>query len=271
MNTGQGRLLVVPEGCLSGEDTLTLDREFCRHLKDVLRLEVGDPLRLCDGAGRMAPATIEAFSRHAVVLRLGASFRVAIEEVPLILIQSVGKGHKMDQVVRQATELGVHEIVPVRTQRTVGVWASRLPRWRAIREDALRISGRAHRPRLEDIVELEAVWSRPRACLSLCFSLEATQSLRERLTLVPQPPKGVELLVGPEGGLSPSETEAAREAGFGVVHLGPHTFRTETAGTVALAILQYWLGHFDTPWGGTVSGPMSLQNGLDHSTATRTV
>jgi 16S rRNA (uracil1498-N3)-methyltransferase len=161
----------------------------------------------------------------------------------LTLLQGVGKGDKLDTVVRQTTELGVRALVPVITERAVARHEQRLDRWSAIAEDALRVSARSWRPRLEPPRALAEVLARPRADLALCLALEGGVPLAALLAARdPAAVGSVEVLVGPEGGLAPAEVAAAREAGFEVAHLGSNTLRTETAGPAVAAILLFWGG-----------------------------
>ena len=193
------------------------------------------------------------------------------------LIQGLGKGDKMDQVVRQATELGVWRISPVITERAVARGA-RAERWRTIADDAVRVSGRAFRPTIDPVVALGAVLagSERRAAVSLCLAGNAPLGLRAFFGQGRRPTEAraaagaavgtgggagtttgvevggaeedlqtIEVLVGPEGGLSLGELRAAEVAGFTAVHLGPNILRTETAGPAAVAMIMLLAGGLD--------------------------
>jgi 16S rRNA (uracil1498-N3)-methyltransferase len=233
------RRFVLPAGSLiAGE--LDLDDDAATHVRDVLRFGPGDRFLVTDGEGVEAEAELLSVSKKHVRVRLERVQTLAPPSgLSLTLLQGVGKGDKMDAVVRQASELGVRTIVPVLTERAIAKGESRVDRWRAIAEDATRVSGRAHRPKIEHVVALEDVFARPRAPLALCFALDAAESLGAHLdarTTV----EAAEVLVGPEGGLSPREVERAVAAGFSSVHLGPFTLRTETAGPAVVAMMLYW-------------------------------
>ena len=160
----------------------------------------------------------------------------------LILLQGVGKGDKMDHVVRQATELGVARVVPVATARAVARQQGRVERWRAIAEDAVRVAGHLYRPQIDEVCDLEAALALAPAGLRLVLALDAGAPLAARLAEARPGAGPITLLVGPEGGLTPEEVQAARAAGFEVAHLGAHTLRTETAGPAVLAIVAFWSG-----------------------------
>lgn len=233
--------LVVPEGALT-EGTVELDAGLSHYLKDVLRLDRGAALHLADGAGCEAPARVVEAHKRAVTVEVGPLSRVPRAGLEVTLLQAVGKGDKMDAVVRQATELGVSRIVPVVSDRAVARLDKRVARWRTIAEDALRVCGRPYRPRIEEVTALHEALEPPRADLALVLAGHAAQPLAARLTAAPSPARYAELLVGPEGGLTPEELARAEEEGFLGAHLGPYTLRTETAGPAAVALVLFWAG-----------------------------
>ena len=234
------RRAIVAPGALGVEPggTFALDREVAHYVRDVLRLRAGDTLELCDGRGRVVRGALQ---RGADAL---AVEHVHDEPEPagpaLTLHQAIGKGDKLDQVFRAATELGARRLVPVRTARAVADRSGRADRWQTIVEDAIRVSGRAWAPVLEPIVGLEEVLRRPRAGLSLALDGGGTRTLHELLTATA--PGSVEVLVGPEGGFTDEERAALEAHGWTRATLGQHTLRTETAGAAIVAIVQHVLG-----------------------------
>lgn len=221
---------------------IELSREAASHVRDVLRLKSGDVLCLSDGAGAAALGEILEAGRRHVRIRIESVDRTPPPGPPHVaLLQCVGKGAKMDAVVRQATELGARAIVPVLSDRSMPRREARIERWRAIAEDAIRVSGRAFRPTIDPVTDIDRVFLKDRAPLALCLSGGAKASLAARLSSS-APFDRVEILIGPEGGLSDDETERAERAGFSLAHLGPHTLRTETAGPAAVAIVLFSLG-----------------------------
>jgi 16S rRNA (uracil1498-N3)-methyltransferase len=273
------RRVVVPEGSLAvGEVELREDEAL--YVRDVLRLERGVELLLIDGAGRIATAEIIDITRRAVRVNVRRIETVKEEGgLGIALIQCVAKGEKMDGVVRQATELGVRVIQPAVSERSVARREARLDRWRKIAEDAMRVSGRSFRPQIASVARLDDILARPRAPIALCFSIDAKTSLGAHLQSIALPdlgsrsgeavppmdasqsrpdlgsrsgeavppmdasqsrPERAEILIGPEGGLSPEEIQRAVASGFSAVSLGPSTLRTETAGPAVVAILLYW-------------------------------
>jgi 16S rRNA (uracil1498-N3)-methyltransferase len=233
------RRAIVAPGALDIElgGACTLDGEVAHYVRDVLRLRAGDALELCDGRGRVVRGVL---GRGATSVQVEAVHDEPEPAGPtLTLHQAIGKGDKLDQVFRAATELGARRLVPVRTARAVADRSGRADRWQTIVEDAIRVSGRAWAPVLEPIVGLDEVLRRPRAALSLALDGGGTRTLHEALVGAPA---SVEVLVGPEGGFTDEERAALEAHGWTRVTLGQHTLRTETAGAAIVAIVQHVLG-----------------------------
>ncbi len=224
---------------------LPLPAERLNYLKNVLRLRDGQAVRVFDGQNHEADATLSLGKREGS-LAIG---RVAAHSVesPLQthLIQAMGKGEKMDWVIQKAVELGVTRFTPVSTERSVvelkGERADkRHARFIDIAIGACEQSGRNFLPRVDPILSLEE-------------SLTQTDAAR-KWVLHPKPgsgtalpavaPDSVALLIGPEGGLSDHEVDAAIASGFMPLTLGPRVLRTETAPIVALSVLQMQWGDF---------------------------
>jgi 16S rRNA (uracil1498-N3)-methyltransferase len=211
------------------------------HVARVLRLRAGAPLVLFDGSGADFPGEIVRVEGDRVHVRVGERAS-GLRESPLgiTLVQAVSRGERMDWTLQKATELGVRRIQPVLSARSVvrldaRQAASKLRHWQAIIAGACEQCGRSVLPEVRAPLEL---------------SRFLAESLREgqRLVLSPTGPASlaglastaarVELLIGPEGGLDDAEIDAAARTGFSPVRLGPRVLRTETAGIVALAVLQ---------------------------------
>jgi 16S rRNA (uracil1498-N3)-methyltransferase len=224
-----------------------------RYLVRVLRLAVGDHVVLFDGVGTEAVGAIIRIGPRALEVRIETRRAVDSERRPeLVLIQALSKGEKFDLVVQKTTELGVHRIIPVISERSIPRLDNtkaprRLERWQKIAREAARQSGRADVPELEPVTALPtALAATSKAALKLFF-WESARSHGLRSTLMPgetplSPPASIVIVIGPEGGFATDEVEMAKTAGFQVVGLGPRVLRTETAALVALSILGFSVG-----------------------------
>ena len=230
--------------------TLMLTGEEHHYLRRVLRVIAGDELTLFDGQGGEAPARVLRMGPRALELTVGERTQQAARVGPeLVLVQSLLKSDKMDWVVQKATELGATGVIPVESVRSVerleGDRAvSRRERWLKIAVEAARQSGRATVPHIAPVTGLPDVLPALGAeTLKLCFWEEAKPPEQSLRGLIPaERPVRVAVLVGPEGGLAPSEVHAATQHGWLTASLGPRVLRAETAAIAALAIVGYALG-----------------------------
>lgn len=222
---------------------LTLPPEPARHAQ-VLRLQPGDTVVLFNGDGGEWPAEITRMGgRLDVAVRVGVRQPVSRELATQVsLALGMPANERMDILVEKATELGVHAIVPLLTERSVlrlsGERAQRkCEHWQAIAVAAAEQCGRTRVPAVRPVRTLgaflaEPMPTAPRLLLSLGA---AAPALRDE---VGADAKCLLTLSGPEGGLSPDEESAALAHGFQRVRLGARTLRAETAPLALLA----WLG-----------------------------
>ncbi|UFS71866.1 16S rRNA (uracil(1498)-N(3))-methyltransferase [Geomonas sp. RF6] len=222
--------------------------ELFKHMVRVLRLKEGAEVALTDDAGRRHLGTIEAVEAKSLTVRITESDAGEEELAPRItLYQGLPKGEKLDMVLQKATELGVAEVVAFAAARSVvklkeGREAGRLDRCEKIVQEAARQCGRRSVPAVLLGGKLEAVLRGSEHSVKLLlWEGEEVTGLRQALSATAAP-ESVAVVVGPEGGLTPEEVEAARRCGFIPVSLGRRILRTETAGLAVIAILQFQWG-----------------------------
>jgi len=240
------RFLVSPE--LLASPSFAIEGELYRHMIKVLRLNVGDRVRLFDGSGHEGTAVILRIGPRELTVTLESPPTAHLAQTPAItLIQGLPKGEKGDLIVQKATELGVSTIVVFPAQRSVvkiaaDQRAQRQARWQKIADEAARQSRRSSVPAVVLADSLPSVLERSVDALKLLlWEGEEQRRLKETLT-APLAPASIAILVGPEGGIAESEAELAVNHGFTAVSLGPRILRTETAGLAMITILQYHWG-----------------------------
>ena len=230
---------------LSPGARILLPSAQARHVGQVLRLTPGAPLTLFNGDGHEYPARLLETSREAT--RLVVESRAEQEPKPPLAIHlaiGISKGERMDFALQKAVELGVDAITPLFTERSqVKLDAERLNKrlehWRGIIVSACEQCGRRRLPTLHRPQPLEP-WLMVQTAGGLLLDPHASQALAN----LPPPLSEVTLLVGPEGGLSPSEHALAEHQGFRGTRLGPRILRTETAPLAAIAVIQALWGDF---------------------------
>ncbi len=241
------RFFIAPESIEAG--TAILSETDSRHLLHVLRLTIEDPVRLFDGRGMEYDATVASIAAGRVTVAIGAPRPNQAESfLSLLLLQGFLKDAKMDQVVRQITELGVSRLIPVLAARSVARpdarrMAGRIERWRKIATESLKQCRRGRVPDIDAACSLSAALARSRHCeLKIVFWEEARTPLGEILAANVLPVRSAALLLGPEGGFSPEEVAEAEATGFVSASLGPRILRAETASLAACVLIQHRFG-----------------------------
>ena len=219
--------------------------EAAQHVAKALRLKAGDALTFFDGSGGEYDATIQRIDRDRVDVKLGAWRDVDRDGVLSVgLVQGLPEADKMDWIIQKATELGVGWIQPVICERSVvrlsGERAARREaHWRRVAIAAAEQSGRTRVPEVRPTLTFMAWIAMPDAPHRWLLDPGA-----KPITAHIPPPSPLELVVGPEGGLSDRERELALLRGCETVALGPRVLRTETAPLAALAALHALCGDF---------------------------
>jgi 16S rRNA (uracil1498-N3)-methyltransferase len=215
------------------------------HVTRVLRLGVGDAVTLFNGDGADYPARVSDVGRGTVEAEVtGRTAARAESPLAVTLVQGIARTERMDLVLQKATELGVAVILPVATVRSVvrldaAGGARKLGHWRGIAIAACEQCGRARVPQIAEPRTFESWIAEPSlAGARLLLSPEAEAPLASAA----RGATTVELLVGPEGGLTDAERNTALAAGFRACRLGPRILRSETAAIAALAVLQSTAG-----------------------------
>lgn len=252
------RLLIDPARL--GED-LALNAAESRYLTRVLRYGSGDRFAVTDGAGRLWSAVLLDRGRARLEQPPGQPLAASPPPVPALTLALAMPRLDADVVVRMACELGVDHLQPLLAERGTGSRRGgeegldkggcggrgerRADRWAVILREATEQCERLWLPRLGERVRAQDWLRRPGPGLALIATprREGLPGLPEGLGLwarSPTPPPAVQLAIGPEGGWSPQEEDAALAAGWQAVGLGPRILRTSTAAVAALAQLSLW-------------------------------
>jgi 16S rRNA (uracil1498-N3)-methyltransferase len=238
------RFFITPEQVR--EPSITITGDDLRHIRTVLRKQPGDPLMLLDGRGMEYIVRIAAMERSGIDTEIVERRKRELPAVRITLGQGLPKSDKMDLIVQKATELGVSSLAPLITERTivkVKDEEKRNERWRKIAREAAMQSDRPDIPKVERIRPFGEYISTldPGPLPLLLFPWEeGTVPIKRVLRQTPGA-QNIVVLIGPEGGFSQAEADAAKGKGFHLVSLGPNILRTETAAVAVLSIIGYEL------------------------------
>lgn len=216
---------------VAGERATIGDPAVAHQAARVLRLKEGEEIWACPGDGRAFRVALTSVRPEGLEGRIVARAMDAAEPSrDVALWCSLLKREHFEQVVEQATQIGVREIRPIIFRRTIKTGAN-LERLQKIAREAAETAGRSRLPAIhEPAVFAAALKMRDVARAGWLFDLEA-ESPVQAAKLVPG--QGVDVLVGPEGGLEPEEIRMAFGAGWNAYGLSGLTFRAETAAAVA--------------------------------------
>ena len=242
----------APEAQASGE-LVALPDDEAEHLTRVLRLGAGAAIRVFNGSGDEFESVVEAAAKDGVRVRLGDPREPAREaRIQVTLAQAVLKGDKMDDVVRDAVMVGAAAIRPILTARTETTAAileksRRQERWERVAISAAKQCGRAIVPPILEPVTFDAFiafllekWLAGPAIMLVEPGATKAESFSE---LDVDAPKAATVLVGPEGGWTPEEIEAAANACRRIT-MGGRTLRADTMGLIAIAAVYSRWGEF---------------------------
>jgi 16S rRNA (uracil1498-N3)-methyltransferase len=219
---------------------IDLSEPHSHHLQ-VLRMAPGDLITIFNGEGGEYTASLVAIEKKSVSAEL-KTFSEREAELPyaVTLAQALPESSKMDWIVEKAVELGVRMIQPLASQRCVTRLsaeraAKRQAHWQGIVVAASEQSGRNRLAQLAELRNYGDWIAQQDLHRRILFSPRAEQSLSDWARH--HPPQAVSLVIGPEGGFTEQEENAARSNGVLTLSMGARVLRTETAGLVALAAL----------------------------------
>jgi 16S rRNA (uracil1498-N3)-methyltransferase len=229
--------------------SVLLEGEAFHHLCRVLRLKEGDRLFALDGLGSLYHVTLDSVSKDRATGTVTGSEPAGGEPpVPITLAAAIPKGERWEWILQKATELGVSRIQPLMTSRTVVQIDARkapdkLARWQKI---VLEAAEQCERGRVPEVLPpltwnafLKSAASAAAAPALMLACLErAGEAMPQVLEASPKP-TSITVLVGPEGGFSPQESDEALALGAKGISLGKRILRAETASLAVLAMLAY--------------------------------
>lgn len=231
------------------EKRLYVEGADVNHIKNVLRMKHGDQVMISDGEGMQYLCTLEAFESGLVWFEIVDAWKEN-RELPskLYLFQGLPKSDKMELIIQKATELGVYELIPAVTGRTVVKLdekkaQKKTARWNAIAESAAKQSGRSRIPQVREIMTFSEALAYAGDLDVLLIPYEKAEGMDATRQAVEgiRPGQSVGIFIGPEGGFEEAEVEQAMACGALPVTLGRRILRTETTGFVVLSMLLYHL------------------------------
>ena len=215
---------------------VTVEGDEFHHSIRVVRVRVGEDVEVFDSSGGMARGVVESIERDRAVIRTSEAIASRESSLPIHLAMAIIQLERFELVLQKATELGVRTIIPLVTERVElrpERYSGKEERWRKIAFEAVKQSGRSIPPAIEAPAAFSDLIRRP--------GTKVIFDAGERASAI-APADALTLFIGPEGGWSEDELEAARQSRCIFQRIGPRRLRAETAAIAAVAIISSRFG-----------------------------
>jgi 16S rRNA (uracil1498-N3)-methyltransferase len=235
-------------------NNLMLCESESHHCLNVLRLKEGDKINAFNGQGEEVHTEIKIATKSQVQLKKSQPTQSIKSKTQIVLGQAIPKGKNMDLIIEKATELGISEIYPIISDRSIVRISSnelvkKQEKWQRVAIEACKQSGQNWLPKVhipkkpEELIQSDQL----KYDLLLIASLQKESNHFKKILSEYQishqniKPRSVLILIGPEGDFTPSEINVALNFGCAPMTLGPIVLRSETAALYSLSVLSYEL------------------------------
>ena len=231
----------VSEEQINGENAY-IEGSDVNHIANVLRMKPGEELLISVRGDWDYLCKIVDIETDRVNLKVLESMEQRELPVNITLLQGIPKSDKLEMIIQKAVELGVSEIIPVKTKRVVvkideKKVDTKVNRWNAIAESAAKQSKRSIIPKvyepisIDNALEIVKDFGVKLIPYENADGIDKTRKILDNMDKT----KNIAVFIGPEGGFEESEVERIKNSGFEVITLGKRILRTETAGLALLS------------------------------------
>lgn len=225
------------------------NKEDIKHISKVLRKKVTDTLDITDGSDMEYTAEITEINSDVIVAKIIDMQRFGREpDILVTLFQAVPKQSKMEVIVQKCVELGVSDIIPFFSERTVVTYnesfKNKVIRWQKIAKESVKQCRRGKIPKVHDGIDFKKMLLLLKEFECVLFPYENEENVTIKNILrgkkdARNVPKNVAVIIGSEGGFSENEAKAIIDNAGISVCLGKTILRAETAGAACLAMIMY--------------------------------
>lgn len=242
------KFFVPPENF--GLDEAVIIGDDVKHIYKVLRLGKGEKISINNLNGKEFIGEIVNLTKEKVTVKILEQLDAICESnINIHLYQGMPKASKMDGIVQKGTELGVNKIIPLWTKRVIirrgEASQSKVDRWKKIAIESCKQCKRNTIPTIEQGIDMKELYLRLKSYDLIIVPYENSEdsgikAVKEKLN--EKEIKNIAIIIGPEGGFETDEIEKLKALRGEIVTLGRRILRTETAGVIASAIIQYEFG-----------------------------
>jgi len=236
------RRFFIERSDIDGKDVIVKGKE-AHHIRNVIRLKKGDRFLGFDNSGKAYTLCIEKITED-VYAKIEKISSKGISSIKILLASALPKKSKMDDIIQKATELGVHEIIPITTENTIvkidaKAKAAKKDRWDRIALEASKQCARDTLPKIHKVMDFKRAVSfadeigyKKKILPCLCEGAREIESFNLNQT------KNIAVFIGPEGDFSEKEIDYAKNNGLDLVSLGPLVLRVDTACFFSISALR---------------------------------
>ena len=221
-----------------------LSNNDCNHVANVLRMKIGDKILISYQNTSNLCEIIELSPQIVRARIVEENFQDTSLAINLVLMQGLPKSDKMELIIQKAVELGVNEIIPVETSRSIvkllgNKKDSKITRWQSIAESGAKQSKRTYIPTVSPVLSFTDALKVAKDFDLFILPYESKNGMHDTKMVLEKikPKMKIGVLIGPEGGFSPEEIEKAQAMGANIISLGKRILRTETAAITTLSML----------------------------------
>ena len=236
------------------EKTIEIIGEDIKHIKNVLRKQIGDDIEICDRDTKKSYiCQIEKIEDKIILTKIVKELQSNDNMIEVDIYQGLPKADKMELIIQKSIELGANAIIPVKMKRCVVKIdpkdeIKKITRWQKIAESAAKQSGRNEIPQIKNIVDIEKIIQLIDQYdkVIVAYENEKENTIKHELLNLKEKIRvnnkiKIAIVIGPEGGLEEKDVETLKQHGAVSVTLGNRILRTETVALNILSIIMYEL------------------------------
>ena len=224
--------------------TQTLDKDDAHHAIKVLRLKLGEVIKISDGVKKWVSGSIIEISKKELTISISERGDFEEKKPELVLVQAVTKSERNKEMLELAVEAGVDRIIPWQAERSISKWQSdSAQKWEIGIKEACKQARQVRLPKLMPMLTTAGVVQLLSKDARIIVFHESASEKFTQLQL-PESLASIYLVIGPEGGISQSELSIFENGGSKIVRLGETVFRSAHAGFAAISAVQTKLGRW---------------------------
>lgn len=224
--------------------TQTLDKDDAHHAIKVLRLKLGEVIKISDGVKKWVSGSIIEISKKELTISISERGDFEEKKPELVLVQAVTKSERNKEMLELAIEAGVDRIIPWQAERSISKWQSdSAQKWEIGIKEACKQARQVRLPKLMPMLTTAGVVQLLSKDARIIVFHESASEKFAQLQL-PESLASIYLVIGPEGGISQSELSIFENGGSKIVRLGETVLRSAHAGFAAISAVQTKLGRW---------------------------